>query len=257
MRTVFQDLLLVTWAVDPGALAALLPGPIVPHVDGGGRAYVSIVIANMRGMRPAPVPEALGSNAYQIVYRAVVETGDDRRRGVFFLRSDCNDPALSYVGNRMTEFRFHHFRTSSIGLYQRGRDLLASVETRDGRGDLVVHARDVGPAERLPPAEGFASVADEKRALVELFHAYAHDPARGVVYDMESSAATGGCDGWMFATASPPSSVRARSRLTRQGCCRPSTSASAPTSGGRLLRGLNIVIQRRNKSMSVGVARAP
>ena len=188
MRTVFQDLLLVTYAVDFDALAALLPPAVWPWRDDCGRAFVSIVVANMRGMRPAPLPESLGSNAYQIVYRAVVELrGRDgtRRRGVFFLRSDCNDPVLSFFGNRMTEFRFHYFHTGAVGLYQRGDELLASVETVDGGGDLVVHARDLGPADGLPPADGFADVAAEKRDLVELFHAFAHDPDRGLIYDME------------------------------------------------------------------------
>ena len=192
MRTVFQDLLLVTYAVEPAALAALLPPAVRPWTR-GGRALVSIVIANMRGMRPAPLPEALGSNAYQVVYRAIVTPhtdGDNGRpaRGVFFLRSDCNDPVLSFFGNRMTEFRFHYFHTGAIGLYRgQGDDLLASVETRDCGGDLVVHARDLGPAEEHPPADAalWPDVAAEKRDLVELFHAYAHDPERGLLYDME------------------------------------------------------------------------
>ncbi len=187
MKTVFQDLLLLTFAVPPQGLAALLPPAVHPY-ERDGRAYISIVVGNMRGMRPGPLPEFLGTNYYQIVYRAVVRLwGKDGREypGVFFLRSDSNDPVMSYFGNRLTEFRFHYFHTGAINLIERGEDMLVSVQTRDKGGDLVAHALNDGRAESLPPAPGFASMADEKTTLVELFHAYAYDEARGMVYDLE------------------------------------------------------------------------
>jgi uncharacterized protein YqjF (DUF2071 family) len=187
MRTVFQDLLMLTYAVAPDRLAALLPPWIHPHVH-GGTSYISIIVGNMRGMRAGVLPEFLGTNYYQIVYRAVVRVRDAQGReqpGVFFLRSDSNDPVMSYFGNRFTEFRFHYFHTGAIGLFQRGEEFLVTAQTQDRRGDLVMHLRSDGDAERWPPAEGFATVLEEKQLLVELFHAFAHDPARDVVYDLE------------------------------------------------------------------------
>lgn len=187
MKTVFQDLLLLTYAVEPDRLATLLPRPIHPYVRDGA-AYVSIVVGNMRGMRPGSVPEFLGTNYYQIVYRAVVRLiGRDGREypGVFFLRSDSNDPVMSYFGNRLTEFRFHYFQTGAVALFERSGELLVSVQTRDKAGDLVALLRNRGPADGLPPAPGFDDVVDEKATLVQLFHAYAHDPDLGMVYDLE------------------------------------------------------------------------
>jgi len=187
MKTTFQDLLLLTYTVPPSLLAAQLPDPIHPYVD-NGRSYISIVVGNMRGMRAGPLPEFLGPNSYQIVYRAVVCLRDlegNEHIGVFFLRSDSNDPVMSYFGNRLTEFRFHYFHTGAIALYQRNQELLVSVGTADKQGDLVAYLRNHGPAEHLPPAPGFASVREEKDKLVQLFHAYAYDPLREVVYDLE------------------------------------------------------------------------
>ncbi len=187
MKTVFQDLVLLTFAVTPDGLAALLPPYIHPYVRGGW-SYISIVVGNMRGMRPGGVPAFLATNYYQIVYRAVVRLREKNGRehpGVFFLRSDSNDPVMSYFGNRLTEFRFHYFHTGAIALFQRGSDLLVSAETKDKGGDLVAHARNLGSADLLPPVEGFASVADEKATLVQLFHAYAFDPERELIYDLE------------------------------------------------------------------------
>ena len=131
----------------------------------------------------------LGSNYYQIVYRAVVRLrGIDgvERPAVFFLRSDGNDPVMNFFGNRLTEFRFHYFRRSAIGLFQRENDLLTTVQSRDGGGDLVLHLTDLGPAEDHPAADGFADLNDEKETLVQMFfHAFAHDPRRRIIYDLE------------------------------------------------------------------------
>jgi hypothetical protein len=187
MKTTFQDLLLLTYAVPPALLAAQLPAYIHPYIR-NGLSYISIVVGNIRGMRLGSVPEFLGTNYYQIVYRAVVCLRDlkgHERIGVFFLRSDSNDPVMSYFGNRLTEFRFHYFHTGAIGLFQHKQDLLVSVETADRQGDLVAYLRNQGPADHFQPAPGFASVTEEKNTLVQLFHAYAYDPTHAVVYDLE------------------------------------------------------------------------
>lgn len=187
MKTVFQDSLLLTFAVPPEKLAALLPDCVHPYVR-ENRSFISILIANMRGMRPNMIPEFLGTNYYQLVYRAVVRLYDvDGREypGVFFLRSDSNDPVMSFFGNRFTEFRFHYFHTGAINMIARDDELLISVESRDKGGDLVAHLRSHGPADRLPSAEGFATVQEEKDTLVQLFHAYAYDSEREYIYDLE------------------------------------------------------------------------
>ena len=187
MKTVFQDLLLLTYIVPPDGLNALLPDYIHPFVY-NDKSWISIVVGNMRGMRPAPIPEFLGVNYYQVVYRAVVclKTKDGAvRPGVFFLRSDGNDPVMSFFGNRLTEFRFHYFRTESISLFQQNDQLLVGVETADKSGDLVMHLANQGQAETHPPYEDFDSVAAEKETLVQLFHAYAYDEQKQIVYDLE------------------------------------------------------------------------
>lgn len=187
MKTTFQDVLLLTYAVPPPLLEALLPAYIHPYVR-NNRSYISIVVGNMRGMRLSLLPEFLGANYYQIVYRAVVCLRDlegQEHIGVFFLRSDSNDSVMSYFGNRLTEFRFHYFHTGAIALFQRHQELLVSVKTADQQGDLVASLRNLGPADHFQPAPGFATVIEEKDTLVQLFHAYAYDPLHQVVYDLE------------------------------------------------------------------------
>src|SRR5262249_14510216 len=98
---------------------------------------------------------------------------------------DSNDPVMSFFGNRLTEFRFHYFHTGAIALLQRHHELLVSVQTKDKGGDLVAHFHNRGAAEHFAPAPGFATVADEKESLVQLFHAYAYDSQKQVIYDLE------------------------------------------------------------------------
>ncbi len=187
MKTVFQDLFLLTYAVRPESLAALLPPCVFPYVRGED-SFISVVVGNMRGMRPGVLPEFLGTHYYQIVYRAVVRLrGRDgvERPGVFFLRSDSNDPVMAYFGNRLTEFRFHYFHTSAIGLFQHANDFLITAQTEDKGGDLVMHLQQQGAAEEAPPAPGFSTVLEEKETLVELFHAFAIDSPKEVLYDLE------------------------------------------------------------------------
>lgn len=190
MRTTFQDVLLVTFAVAPEALRARLPSPVRPRVI-HGQSFVSIVIASMRAMRPGVLPEIAGVSAYQVVYRAVAELqgrGGEIRRGVFFLRSDCNDAMLSWLGNRLSHFRFHYFHPSAVSLFEREGEVLASVRTRDGVGDLLVHAA-AGPDGLQSPCEGpFASAREEHDELVNLFDAFSVDEERVSVMSIERQA---------------------------------------------------------------------
>ena len=92
---------------------------------------------------------------------------------------------MSFFGNRLTEFRFHYFSTESISLYQTQDSLIVGVETADKQGDLVMHLRNLGDANQHPAQAGFDTIRQEKDELVQLFHAYAYNQDKGVVYDLE------------------------------------------------------------------------
>jgi len=187
MSTFFKDLFLITYRVDSDRLNSELPEHIRAW-EHKGFSYISIVVANMRGMRVRWLPAFLGSNYYQIVYRAIVEVteyGSSPKRGVFFLRSDANDPLMSFFGNRLTAFRFHYFQTGGITFLQKGSRSLLATETADRKGDFVFLIENMGDATKLEPAFPFSSVAEEKELLVELFHAYSENVETGSLYDLE------------------------------------------------------------------------
>src|SRR6185436_18565695 len=87
MRTIFRECFLVNFAVEPDVMRGLLPEGIEPDLY-GGKAWLSIVIAEMDRMRPAFLPPLFGVTYDQVVYRAVVRC--EGERGVYFLRSDAD-----------------------------------------------------------------------------------------------------------------------------------------------------------------------
>ena len=109
MKTTFRHCLLVNYAMDPAVLSRSLPRGLTPDtIDtaDGPRAFLSVVVADLEAMRPGVLPRALGSDFTQVVYRAIVRapTGE---RGVYFVRSDADDVAMSVAGNVFSNFNFH------------------------------------------------------------------------------------------------------------------------------------------------------
>ena len=120
MKTTFRHCFLVNFAMDAKTLRRVLPKGLEPDVhDASGKAFVSVVLADLEAMRPGFIPRALGSDFTQVVYRAIVRapTGE---RGVYFLRSDADDSlsgiAMAAAGNLLSNFRFHLGRASWAGL---------------------------------------------------------------------------------------------------------------------------------------------
>lgn len=163
VTTLFRDCHLVNFAIDPPVLAAVLPSPVVPHVY-ADRAWLSVVIAQMAGMRPVGVPRQLGITYSQIVYRAVVRHGN--ARGVHFLRSDTDSRLMSALGNAMSFFAFHH---AQIALLRDARGQSVEVVSSDRQADIRARFR---PATDLPPTSAFPDLDVAKAQLVELFDAY-------------------------------------------------------------------------------------
>ncbi len=165
MTTLFRHCLLANYAITPEALAALLPAPLVPDLA-GGRAWLSVVIADMARMRPAGVPAALGVSYRQVVYRAVVRCGPGR--GVYFLRSDADSRVMNTGGNLLSFFRFHH--AAVAWTRDAGREQV-TVASSDGTADIDL-TLGTSPLQGLPAGCAFPALAQAKEHLVDLFTAY-------------------------------------------------------------------------------------
>ncbi|WP_344502241.1 DUF2071 domain-containing protein [Dactylosporangium maewongense] len=154
MRTRFGHSLVLTYALPAPVLAPLLPPGLTldtyegPH---GSHGFVAIGIVSTQGLRPAPLPAALGIDAvltgYRIFTRFPTPAGRTMR-GLYILRSDTGRPALARAGNLLTRYRYH---VGTVGLTVDGDLLTATVDSRDGGADLTVTA-DLAPARDGTPA---------------------------------------------------------------------------------------------------------
>jgi len=171
MRTIFRECFLVNFQVDPDVMRRLLPAGIEPDLY-GGKAWLSIVIAEMERMRPAFLSALFGITYDQVVYRAVVRHGSER--GVCFLRSDADNRLMSLAGDWLTFFRFHY---SPMRFRREGHlvpfDLTAAPSER-----ADIHATyDLSSASRqMPSGSAFAELARAQPFLVELFVAFGTIP---------------------------------------------------------------------------------
>ena len=173
MKTIFRHCYLVNFAVEPEALQRLLPSPL--EVDQHeGKAYVSIVLANMEKMRPAFLPRIFGVTYNQVVYRAVVRC--QGKRGVFFLRSDADNCLMVWLGDALTFFRFHYSRIRWELMGEGEGEARIRLESEpSGRADIRAHFISSANPRTLPGSSRFADAKAAKDFLVELYSAFAVD----------------------------------------------------------------------------------
>lgn len=138
----------------------------------GGHAYWSVVVCRIRGMRPLPLPRALGISYWHVAYRLYarvrLESGEEVE-GLYFLRSDCDSRLIAAGGNLLTDFRFH---TARVEAREEGPRVTLMVESPEAPGHAVLR-RDL-PV-KLPAGSPFPDVPAAVAALK--YHPVALSPA--------------------------------------------------------------------------------
>ena len=167
MKTTFRHCFLANFSVQPDALVRRLPSHLHPDTH-RGRAFVSVVIAEMSKMRPAFLPEALGVTYNQVVYRAVVKCGAER--GVTFLRSDADSAVMVAGGNALTFFRFNSADVS----WERSPNRIRFALSPKGPASARIEAdyELATASENLPPSSVFSDLGTAQSFLTELYAAF-------------------------------------------------------------------------------------
>jgi uncharacterized protein YqjF (DUF2071 family) len=105
---------LIAWRTPVEAARPLLPPPL-ELVTHGGFAFWNVVICRLGGVRPVGLPAAVGVGywhvAYRLLARAKLRTGEEIT-GLYFVRSDADQPLIVAAGNLLTDFRFHSARVA-------------------------------------------------------------------------------------------------------------------------------------------------
>jgi uncharacterized protein YqjF (DUF2071 family) len=183
VQTEWIDAVSINWAVDPGALARILPAPLEPELH-KGTGWVQVLISSLRDMRPQGMASLFGICFYQISYRAAVvyTTADGvRRRGGYFVRSETNHDVMRAVGNRLTEFKFHDFGAAEVVMVRDGNQLTVGVDPVRAGGKVFAQL-DTTPSERPPAGSVWTSIHDLHEPLVECYDALGVDRDQGWLY---------------------------------------------------------------------------
>lgn len=158
-----ESCFLLSYAVEHAKVVHLVPAGL-ELLRVRDTAFLNIVVCRVTCMRPALFPRWLGMTFWQVAYRLQIRAtlaGGESIEGLFFLRSDVDRPLLSFVGNLMTDFRFHpaHIRVAAKGL-----DSEISVGSGSGGEARVVVRREVGDQAPSPDSV-FATIEDRERLL--------------------------------------------------------------------------------------------
>jgi hypothetical protein len=104
-----------------------------------------------------PLPAWLGFRYWHVAYRFYVRyypPGGEVIEGVYFVRSDCNSPLMTAVGNWLTDFHFH---TAGIEVSEKGSQLQIAIRSPEAPADVTLD-REKPP--RLPAHSVFGSLEE-------------------------------------------------------------------------------------------------
>jgi hypothetical protein len=115
------------------------------------------------GLRPSALPAFLGENFFLTGYRIFARhTLPDGRsiRGLRILRSDTDKRLMTFFGNMLTHYHYHHVRAA---VEEIGGKLEIRVTTPGGDSDLHVIADLAGAPAPLPEGSPFADLHEARR----------------------------------------------------------------------------------------------
>ena len=144
MRGLIDRCWLFTYNTPVEEARCLLPPQLEP-ITHRGKAFWNIVVSHIQAMRPWFVPLPVGVSYWHAGYRIYVRIQPEEGEpveGLYFLRSDCSSPLMSFAGNLLTDFNFHaagiHLMASSSGITLRIESPDGSAQARVG-----IHPPDV------------------------------------------------------------------------------------------------------------------
>lgn len=175
VQTVWAEALSLNYAVDPDALAKVLPAPLEPELH-RGTAWVQVLMSSLREMRPQGLAGLAGFNFYQVSYRAAVRYRNARgrsRRGGYFVRSETNDALMRRIGNTLAEFKFHAFGEADMLMAREGDRLTFAVDPLpDFPGGKLVGVLNTQPLAGPPVGSVWPSLESLQDPLVECYDAF-------------------------------------------------------------------------------------
>ncbi|HET8842874.1 MAG TPA: DUF2071 domain-containing protein [Ktedonobacteraceae bacterium] len=121
---------LFTYRIPGEQARTLLPQPL-ELVTYKGYAFWNIVVSHIRAMRPKHFPAFVGVSYWHLAYRLYARlplASGQAIEGLYFLRSDCDQPLMTLAGNLLTDFHFH---TTTLQVHRNPEALEIQVRSPD------------------------------------------------------------------------------------------------------------------------------
>lgn len=115
-----HDVKLINFSVGLEEVLPLVPEGIKVR-DFDGKAVISMVNVKLRYMRPTGLPKGLSFDYQHVAFRLLVEDGPlngGEDKGIFFLKSFTDKPAIVWSGNLMTNYRLTHAKIKENGIFR-------------------------------------------------------------------------------------------------------------------------------------------
>ncbi|MBS1713073.1 MAG: DUF2071 domain-containing protein [Armatimonadetes bacterium] len=150
---------LLNFRADPTVVAAGLPAPLRPKLQ-GGHAVVGVCLIRLEQLRPVGFPVFLGAASENAAHRIAVEWDDPDgtlREGVFVVRRDTGSALNRWAGGRVFPGEQH---AASFSVEDTDHSIRLSMESEDGEASVEVWGED---APYMPKDSCFASLAEASR----------------------------------------------------------------------------------------------
>jgi Uncharacterized conserved protein (COG2071)/DoxX-like family len=180
----FRDCITLTYALPAEVLRPFVPpGLELETVNGSG--FVAVAVVETEGLRPSPLPRAVGQDFFLAGYRVFTRfrTPSGRvLRGLRILRSDTDRPQMVAAGNLLTHYNYHR---CTAAVTRSAESLDVDVRTTDGGGDLQLTARP--HVHGLPHGSPFASLREARRFAGPLPFTFDYEPETHAIVAIQAA----------------------------------------------------------------------
>jgi len=135
---------------------SLLP-PQLEVIEHRNCAFWNVVVCQVDNMRPKLSPLSMGVTYWHVAYRLYVRfrpRNHEPITGLYFLRSDCDNPLLALAGNVLTDFNFH---CASVSVAQNDQSIEMKVAAPDGDAYVMIKPNE---QPQLPADSVFGSLEE-------------------------------------------------------------------------------------------------
>lgn len=181
VETFFESSLVLTFALPKEDLQHLIPECLSLDTFNDTWAFVAVAMVSTQKLRPKGFPVFMGNDFFLIGFRIFVRyttTEGKRLRGLYILKSETDNPKMSFFGNIFTHY---NYTTTDIDFY---RDT-ETMRVLSQKSDLEVVVQHNNDNVSLPPNSPFNDWKEARRFAGPLPFTFTYNKANKQVLIIE------------------------------------------------------------------------